>query len=368
MASTVGTVGRKTGVEGSLRQYLGSRRPSDLERIDPEILRHEPGNKRRRISNDEDESYIGHPPHRTLSGHTSIETLPVYDENKSPPYEDDESSSQQLQQHHRTSIPRSWSTQLIISTSGLGAALNDASLRSLKFVLGILRSANGHVTNLMESLKSLLHDYARGGNTQIRLEEGQLLSEKTDAMHIGGSAGHAQSSTITERIKHLNAEIWNTLKSVVSTVSRYTGGALPENASAIVRWQLMSVPRRWQKAVSSQPSAAPPPHSGFKEGAAADEKEALTSAHRMLAFAVEGIDMMEQVGGVVDSTILSAEKWLESMGRKGKQTDGETQSSPIPQTASASMSEAEDTREKGTEVAHGEGTPSEAMLIDTSSS
>lgn len=342
VANTVGTVGRKTGVEKGLRKYLGARRPSELDSIDPEILGEETGSKRRRISADLAlDGQMGHSPRRTLTGHSSVDTLPVYDENRSPAYEDSDSARMQ----RTPNLARSWSTQLMISTSGLGAALNDASLRSLKFVLSILRSANSHVTSLMEALKRILHDYEGGGGA-IRLEEGQLLSEKTGAMRLEGPSTHQQqNSAVTERIKHLNAEIWNTLKSVVNTVSRYTGGALPENASVIVRWQLMSVPRRWQKAMSSQP-----PNSSI----GTDEKEAVTSAHRMLAFAVEGIDMMEQVGGVVDSTILSAERWLDSMGRRAKPED--------KMAEDVSMTDANEAKQHASKPGGADG-----MLVDASS-
>lgn len=128
----------------------------------------------------------------------------------------------------------------------------------------------------------------------------------------------ATAETITKRIQDLNNEIWQTLKSVVSNVSRYTGGALPESASGFVKWQLLSIPQRWQRAVSiSAPAqangAGQPPNT--RTGPDGDTGDVVGSAHRMLAFAIEGIDMMNQVGGVVDQTIVSAESWLEKMGR-----------------------------------------------------
>lgn len=346
MAHTVGSVGRKTGVEGSLRKYLGSGTPSrqqhDSDMIDPDLLGQETSNKRRRISTEHDDVAMGVPVQRTLSGSMSVDTLPVYDENRSPAYEASESPSASRSHQQRPSASRSWSTQLMISTSGLGAALNEASLRSLKYVLNILRSANTRVKTLMVALKTLLKDYEEGrlSSTQQQLEEGSL-NEKSQSPNEksaerskqnGPGRPPSEGSIIARRIQALNAEIWQTLKAVVNTVSRYTGGALPENASVIVRWQLMSVPRRWQRAVRLHAD----PSTDAKQGEARRgekgetrgdeqrsskeaEKEALTSAHRMLAFALEGIDMMEQVGGVVDSTISSAERWLDSMGRRQRE-------------------------------------------------
>lgn len=353
MANTVGSVGRKTGVEGSLRRFLGEKKRSEhsAELIDPEILGDESptSNKRRRISSEADEADMakGSPIQRTLSGSISVDTLPLYDENSSPAYEPTDSS---LKVRQRPSVPHSWSTQLIISTSGFGAALNDASLRSLKYVLQILKSANTHVGDLMERLRKLLNDL-----------DAAKASSHDDVNEKNGDAS-SRKSIVTHRIQHLNAEIWRTLKSVVNTVSKYTGGALPENASVIVRWQLMSVPRRWQKVVDNHAIAA---HADEKGQSNQTEKEAVSSAHRMLAFAVEGIDMMEQVGGVVTSTIDSAEKWLDTMGRK----KGENKDSRPGQQSSA------EARARDDDVQMDETTPeasfqkqqNEDMLVDTTS-
>lgn len=308
MAHTVGSVGKKTGVEGSLRKYLGSKQHEDGHNaIDPEILGDEPSSKRRRISTAQEDVALGVPVQRTLSGNISVDTLPVYDENRSPAYEATEQP--ELMTPKRPSASRSWSTQLMISTSGLGAALNEASLRSLKYVLGMLRKANVHVRHLMESLKKLLQDFESERSSQ-KLEEG--FNDKVGAIHLEGSS--TGENTIAERIRRLNTEIWNTLKAVVDQVSKHTGGALPENASVIVRWQLMSVPRRWQRAQFQAPQ---PDKNGELQNS--DEKEAFSSAHKMIAFAVEGIEMMDQIGGVVNSTIESAEKWLDTMGKKREQ-------------------------------------------------
>ena len=331
MASTVGAVGRRTGVEGSLRRYLGSQRPRGSQRAEPQML-NDVANKKRKISFDDDDndadamnleqSVRGLTQHtydlKMPAGNTSVDTLPVYDENKSPAYQEDMdlAVSESRRSHDRLLSTRSWSTQLMISTSGLGAALSEGSLRSLRYCLEILRHANSHVRHLMQALKQLVKDYNKF--PERSLEEGPKSDafEKTrDAMQIDTSAP-SEATMIAERIKKLNDEIWQTFKTVVNTVSRYTGGALPENASVVVRWQLMSVPRRWQRAVT--------------RSAQASSDDAVSSANRMLAFAVEGLDMMEQVGGVVDSTIVSAEKWLDSLGRKKQEgTDGTSEQADV---------------------------------------
>lgn len=369
MAHTVGSVGRKTGVEGSLRKYLGNKQhESGHDLIDPEILSDEPSSKRRRISTSHEDSALGVPIQRTISGDVSVDALPVYDENRSPAYEVTDQSG--LLQPQRPAAPRSWSTQLMISTSGLGAALSEASLRSLRYVLSMLKNANTRVRHLMDSLKKILQDLEanRSSASQQQLEAG--FNEKVGAIHLE-TASEGQG-TVAERIRRLNAEIWNTLKAVVNQVSRYTGGALPENASVIVRWQLMSVPRRWQRAQAQAPQ--PDENGEFPGG---DEKEALTSAHRMLAFAVEGIDMMDQVGGVVGSTIESAEKWLATMGRRREHataSDADSKVDNEPEDTARSDTRGQEERdvnmsEAGTNGRYGEESqgPREGMLVDASS-
>lgn len=292
--NTVGTVGRVSGVEGSIRRYLESR--DDGVR------------GRKEIQSPEEHSSAER---RKVSGASSVDTLPLYDENRSPAYEEQGGravAGPSLTLAQRPRMARSWSTQLMISTSGLGAALNEASLRSLKYCLQILSHANGHVRDLMEALRRVLEEYCFAAPAA----QHQIAEKSTDAMDVDEqeTPGRPGAQIIAQRIRQINDEIWNTIKTVVNTVSKYTGGALPENASAIVRWQLMSVPQRWRRAaVQATPASE-------EEGREEQEREPVSSAKRMLAFGVEGLEMMDQVAGVVDSTIISAERWLDSMGRR----------------------------------------------------
>lgn len=333
--NTVGSVGRRTGMEESIRRYLEPRRSSELQRIDPEMLRAEAQAGMKKLQACQDETSMDieqgsplsamlyHSGRRTASGNLSVDSLPAYDKNTSPPYEGSQGLSQPASlSTMRPPVNRSWSKQLMISTSGLGAALSESSLRSLKFCLGTLNNANRYVAHLMDLLKRLLEDFRTSSSNRSEAGNGD---DGANAMAFDSPEKQQPASTkvIAERIKHLNNEIWETLRQVVTTVSWYTGGALPENASVIVRWQLMSVPQRWQRATSrSSASSATAPRSSQEAGTGTADEEAVGSANRMLAFAIEGIDMMEQVSGVVDSTIRSAERWLDSFGRRGGRQDG----------------------------------------------
>ncbi|KAK3080011.1 hypothetical protein LTS18_003358 [Coniosporium uncinatum] len=154
----------------------------------------------------------------------------------------------------------------------------------------------------MRALRMLLEDYER-----------TVAPNQTDS---NGASGQQQPLTpqqeeasrrIADRIKQLGQDIWQTLRAVVESVSRYTGGALPENAGALVRRQLMSLPHRWLSAgqTSAQRSNT--------------NSEANRSANRFLAFGKESLEMVAQVSMIVSGTINSAEQWLETMGRRNQQ-------------------------------------------------
>ena len=317
---------RKTGVEGSIRRFLGNRRPSDLENGD---RADELAAKRRRVADHTvekkaSEENMWSPAFAGIGSRrlsqNSLETLPPYDDHTSPEYEEQSKPLSQQRQHSRSSRSVSWSTQLMITTSGLGIALSETSLRSLRFCLGLLRNATGHLGNVMRALKIVLEDFDR---TMVDAESRQIL-EKTrhDGLKVNGAVINEDSNNaantlpaqrsqeshvLAERMKALCDDILQTLKTVVNIVSRYAGGALPDNASMLVRRQLLSVPYRWRAASKMTAST-----SATKDGPGS---ESVRSAHQMLAFAKEGLDMMAQVSLVMDATLFSAERWLHSMGK-----------------------------------------------------
>ncbi|KAJ8610120.1 hypothetical protein MRB53_038727 [Persea americana] len=148
---------------------------------------------------------------------------------------------------------------MFVMTSGLGVALSITSRRSLQYCLSLLSQAIEHVATVMKALRMVLEQYDQARDSW--------------------------------RKQHSDLQ---------KSVSTTTGGALPENARHFVRTQLMSLPQRW-KIVSEQ-----------KNG----EGETSQTAHRMIAFATEGLDMMNQVSQVVRATLDSAERWLERVGRR----------------------------------------------------
>lgn len=325
MVNTVSSVGRRTGMEKNLRRYLGEqhRRPSDLEQGDADAPR-----KRQRArspANADAMDIDSRTSSRTRGGSQSscADSLPAYDDQRSPNYEENAvmtdtsttTTGKEPERRPQSSAVQdrrvAWSTQLIMTTSGLGVALSAASLRSLKQCLHLLRGATSHIDSVMRALKLLLAEY------EAALQQ-RRASDADDTQNIKTEEGEEKEDEvrkIAEKIKTLSSDIWQTLQSVVQSVSRYTGGALPQNASQVVRTQLLSVPQRWQ--LAGRRTAGQPHDEEAGEG------EAVRGANRMMAFALEGLDMMGQITTVVDGTVQSAESWLARIGRAPPSRNGE---------------------------------------------
>ncbi|KAJ5524190.1 hypothetical protein N7494_010840 [Penicillium frequentans] len=281
VANTVGTVGRKTGVESGLRWALQRRESSQDSN---------PTSKRRKVTETtpdmdvekgpEDAMIQSQPRTRSSSDLSMAETLPPYDDSRSPRYEE-----KQVRQNP------TWQSRLVISTSGLGVAMSEESLRSLTYCLTWLRWANGRLGKAIVALQNALTEWDSQKKNQ---------SQQTDL------EGGESASLLTQRIQAVKADVLSTLKQVVDVVSKYAGGALPENARHLVRRHLTSLPHRFQMASTSQP----PP------GSVEASSDATVGAHRILVLANESLDILGQVSGVVNDTLVSAEHWCERLGRK----------------------------------------------------
>lgn len=320
VVNTVGSVGRVTGVEGGVRWFLGGRRPSTLQQ--PEVESTDQfGNKRRKVGEDTEMSMDQNDPSdpypvsrqeaplqhrdRRPSQVSTVESLPAYDEHRSPSYEADGQALVPVPQEDSvTNTGSTWQSRLILSTSGLSVAMSEESLRSLKYCLSWLRWANEHIGKVISDLKSVLEQYdGTAPNQQFgALTNGDTPSSGPLIVHSAASR-----SALSARIAELKTDVLKTLKDVVDVVSKYAGGALPENARILVRRHLTSLPQRFKLASTSA--------SGSSRNAEGDERD---GARRVMVLAKEGLDMMAQVSGVLDGTIVSAEEWCERLGRKNR--------------------------------------------------
>lgn len=310
VVNTVGSVGRKTGVEGGIRWALQLR---GSERGESSSSGHR-RSKRRKVSVDTrgqfdiekgilDASMT--PRTRRSSDASHAETLPPYDSHTSPSYEDIGRLAISTKDDKEADQTPTWQTRLMISTSGLSVAMSEESLRSLTYCLTWLQWANDRLGKSIISLKDVLKEW----------EKWQIQQSQDNP---DGEVDSSQSrAAVLERIQQVKGDVLRTLKQVVDVVSKYAGGALPENARNLVRRHLTSLPQRFRIASTS----SPPPDSS------ASSSEMGTSAHRVLVLAQEGLDMMAQVSGVVNDTLVSAEDWCEKLGRKkseNKQAETET--------------------------------------------
>jgi hypothetical protein len=172
----------------------------------------------------------------------------------------------------------------------------------------LLRWANDHIGKVIEALKAVLDQFEStplspsngaltNGDSKGELPNGQLIL-RTDADR---SAMHA-------KIAELKSDVLKTLKNVVDVVSKYAGGALPENAKVLVRRHLTSLPQRFRLASTST--------NQNDHAATSGDGEVTEGARKVMVLAKEGLDMMSQVSGVLDGTIVSAEEWCERLGKK----------------------------------------------------
>lgn len=328
IANTVGSVGRVTGVEGGVRWFLGGRKHNgDLETGNGKKRRKEDNenepvsNKRLEIEGTSPVGGLQQLPGETLvqqelfspsskvgsrrmSTTSTIDTLPAYDEARSPAYTETADGQNSPRLNSRASA--AWQSRLITSTSGLSVAMSEESLRSLKYCLRWLRWANDHIARVIGALKTTLDEYEQAPSSAS-----QGCPEKAALQNGHANSQNEQSQSRTElaaRISNLKNDIFKTLRDAITTVSKYAGGALPENARILVRRHLTSLPQRFRMATMTEKNA----QNGEK-----DSETALTEGvHKVLVLAKEGLDMVAQVSGVLDGTIVSAEEWLERMGKR----------------------------------------------------
>jgi hypothetical protein len=315
VVSTVGTVGRRTGVEVGMRWWLGDRH----SRVSEEEFEDQGSSKRRRVGDvlhgadiekGLNDSYTMPASSRRRPSEASFaDSLPAYDDHRSPDYEAQVTMMENHEDDSSTANPN-WQRRLMLSTSGLGVAMSEESLRSLKYCLTWLRWANIHLGKVIFKLKDVLVEWDQSQIVDRQIEGNSREAEseyRKDPTQARMPTSAETEEALSTRIQTLKSDVLQTLKKVVDIVSTYAGGALPENARLLVRRHLTSLPQRFMIASGSNPpntsSAHPAP-------------ETVSSAHRVMVLAQEGLDMMAQVSGVLDGTIVSAEEWCERLGRR----------------------------------------------------
>lgn len=293
VANTVGTVGKKTGVEGGIRWALQRRDTPDGKAQSSDQTAASGDNTN--LPDVEKGLPASASSTRRSSDISGVESLSPYDMMPPSSYEEfpptdakmEQPDSQLLQQQQ----PGTWPSRLMISTSGLGVAMSEESLRSLTYCLTWLRWANTRLGTSVVSLKQLLEEWDPSKQDQMSADDPNYRPRSPSAL--------------SQQIQQVKGDVLQTLKVVVDVVSKYAGGALPENARNLVRRHLTSLPQRFRIASSSNLPA----------DGSIPQSEMATRAHRVLVLAEEGVDMMGQVSVVVNDTLVSAESWCDRLRR-----------------------------------------------------
>lgn len=265
------TTARISGVESVARWALQPRRDSrNGQPLTPDV----------------EKAYVELGPDGVLRRAEPGEPLPPYNAgDRSPPY----SESQLVRRDQQP--PKGWRQQLVITTSGLGVAMSDESIRSLKYCLGWLRWANNRLGGAVSRLQELLKQWERRASPQSQRMAGSSLTTDED------------ESTLSAKIAAVKADVLATLRQVVNVVSTYAGGALPDNARNLVHEHIITLPQRFT--IASRRSTDD------------ENRDAATAnANKALVLAQEGLNVMDQVTRVVNDTLVSAESWCERLGRR----------------------------------------------------
>lgn len=307
VVNTVGSVGRRTGVEGGLRWALQRRQAADANIDSSSPSKRLKTNDGSPEAMDVEKGFddISHNHTRRLSGISSAETLPPYDTFSSPNYDDLENSDGKAEPRPE-SQQQPWKTRIMVTTSGLGVAMSEESLRSLTYCLTWLRWANERLGGSILSLKQVLNDWdsSRRDNVPRDAEDPERRPQSPSA--------------VSHQIQQLKGDVLQTLKQVVDVVSRYAGGALPDNARLLVRRHITSLPQRFRIASRS----------GLPGDGSIPATEMATSAHHVMVLAQEGLNIMAQVSNVVNDTLVSAEEWCGRLRRPQQSTSGSPSEQP----------------------------------------
>lgn len=141
-----------------------------------------------------------------------------------------------LQERDRELENQTWQKRLMLSTSGLGVALNDESLKNLKYCLQWLRFLNVHLSKLVTALRSVVEELDNH-QQQVRQNEGAVVVEGEREGSFGRilPACENRRAQLAARVEGLKADVVGTMKKVVEVVSNYTGSALPDNARDLIK-------------------------------------------------------------------------------------------------------------------------------------
>ncbi|KAL8692202.1 MAG: hypothetical protein Q9218_002733 [Villophora microphyllina] len=356
VATRLSAAGRRSGVESGVRWLYngsapqrGSKRRRELKDKDSSSAKDvekgmHPGSPAHTGSPNQTGS-TAHIPGRRHSSVSVSDSLPPYDEHRSPRYEVYDSSgspsSESASQRHPT-----WQARLITSTSGLGIAMSEESLRSLKYCLEWLRGANSFINRMTIALKDAIKELDKTSQ-DAPSEPRAAHRDRPDSQPKPRNQG-----AIAQHVRAIGNGVIEAFMNVVDVVSKYAGGALPANARSLVRSHLLSLPQRLNRASSLEDSGSleQPGKAEYSEGTSTNSpntgkpeaEETSRAARRYGVLANEGLDIMSQVSCIIDGTITSAEDWLDRLGRRKRgRRDSEDEQRQLSRLQDVKMKDSE---------------------------
>lgn len=191
-----------------------------------------------------------------------------------------------------------------VTAGGIGAAVSEESMKSLKYCLHWLHYATAHLDHQV----GILREFILSLSSHHRSE---ALMRSEDA----------RAASILDGIKR---DVVETIRKVVDVVSTYAGAALPEQAKRYVRSGILGLPEKWARAMQGQDHSLQGPNghavSGSDATMEADGRDDLApsdsavppgsisgstqnAAERTLTFAVESLDMLRGVLGIFNDSV-----------------------------------------------------------------
>ena len=220
VGNVVSAVGRQTGLDSALRRGLGGNRRGSSggeQRADT---------KKRKTNNKNGD---------LEKGEESLKTLAQRQQQQNTLARMSDRDNQTLEagaNDRQVAAPnQTWPTRVVLSTYGFGAALNEESLKNLKYCLDWLRFLNAHLGKLVSALKNVVEE----------LDDHQRSQMGEDRQANGGIARALPASyessraVLAAKVENLKGDVVATMKKVVEVVSNYTGSALPENARELIK-------------------------------------------------------------------------------------------------------------------------------------
>ena len=323
VTSAVDSVPRTPFVGGladaSVRYLLTPRRPLSTDESDAS---NERGAKRRRRVDSEDGN---HPKlcefgsflsdSRRQSSVSTMESLPSYDDIASPAYTETTTSPSS----------RQWAERFVISTSGLGAAVDQRKLETLKRCLAYLRNCMELIRDKLEQVQRLLDRHAH----PVPAPNDNTCSPPSC------SCGHASCSPPAEQeqrsieirrgIDAIREQLRRLLHFVMTKVNDYAIGTIPESAATRILQAIEIIPvnmrlrNQHEGQAKDVEQSLQGPESQYEAGRRPSNTPIVGTMElgmRVRRLAQEMLSSLQRVAGIVEEAIVSAEGWCDTMGRR----------------------------------------------------